>query len=576
MGEAPRVLIDAAADRSYSADEIPAIVAVLGSGGQVDYINSAGEQLLGHNFVELGSRAIELVHPDDVEVLQAELKRLFSEPGSRWSFEFRVVHANGSWRHLQTFGTNLIDDPRFRGIVLHSLDVTDLRQAQDRLKHERLHDPLTGYPTRRLFIEHLTRALRRAARMGSTLAVFGVDINGLGLVNEHGGYERGDAVLIRVGQDLDGVLRAYDTVAHADGVVGRLEDAFFVLCEDVPDSETAASIAARLGAAVRDGAITSPGNSVMVTATVGVVLSALGASDAESLLADATSAMHVGKERGGDRVEFYDKAIHQVAERRIQQLHDLRVAIAGNQLRLLYQPKIEIASGELRGVEALVRWEHPTLGLVSPADFIPMAEESGLIHPLGEWVLNEACRQRALWAGAIGDPSNFLLSVNVSSQQFNESFPALVRQIFSDTGAPTGSLCVEVTETAVMSDVDETIATMRELRELGVQISIDDFGTGYSSLAQLKRLPIDEVKIDQSFIERLGQDREDNAIVAAIVAMAHALDLPVVAEGVETPEQLAELRALGCELAQGFLFSRPVSAEAISRLLAEQLSTIPA
>lgn len=560
---------------TYSVDEIPDIVTILGPAGRLHYTSPAGQRLLGHDFAELGERAVEFVHPDDLDLLRTEIETLVGEPGSRRSFEFRIAHANGSWRHLQTFGTNLVDDPRVRGVVLHSRDVTERHEAEDRLEHERLHDRLTGFPTRRLFIEYLQTALLRAGRLGSTLAVFGVDIDGLSLVNERRGYDRGDELLVRVGRDLDTVLRADDAVARSDAVVARFEDSFFVLYEDIPDPISAAAIAARLARAVREGEATADGDDVVVTATVGVVLSSPGTSVAESLLVDATSAMHVGKQRGRDRVEFFDKAIRQDADRRIKELDDLRVGIAENQLRLVYQPQVDIASGQLRGIEALVRWQHPRQGLVPPSQFIPLAEETGLIQPLGEWVLTEACRQRATWDPLVEDPSKLFMCVNVSSHQFNASFPDLVGGVLEGTHAPTGSLCIEVTETAVMSDVEAAIATMRQVKDLGVHISIDDFGTGYSSLAQLKRLPLDEMKIDQSFVDRLGQDPEDTAIVAAIVAMAHALDLSVIAEGVETLEQLAQLRALGCELAHGFLFSRPVSADSIHRLLTGRMSLEP-
>jgi diguanylate cyclase (GGDEF)-like protein len=464
-----------------------------------------------------------------------------------------------------------------RGVVLHSQDITERREAEDRIEHERLHDRLTGFPTRRLFIEHLQTALRRATRLGSTLAVFGVDLDGLSLVNERWGYDRGDELLIRVGRDLDTVLRADDAVARSDAVIARFEDSFFILYEDIPDptGAAAAAIAARLAEAVRERTVPVKRNAVVATATVGVVLSSDGSSDAESLLVDATSAMHVGKQRGRDRVEFFDKGVRQEAERRVKEIDDLRVGISENQLRLRYQPQVHIGSGRLRGVEALVRWKHPERGLVSPAEFIPLAEATGLIQPLGEWVLREACRQRASWEPLVETTSPLLMCVNVSSQQFNASFPELVARVLQETSAPAGSLCIEVTETALMTDVTAAIDTMRLVKSLGVHISIDDFGTGYSSLAQLKLLPVDEIKIDRSFVERLGQDREDTAIVAAIVAMAHALDLSVVAEGVETLEQLAQLRALDCELGQGFLFSRPLSVSSIRLLLEGRMRIEP-
>ena len=332
--EAPRVRIVTAEGCTYSVDEIPDLVCVLGANGRLRYLNAAGRRLLGRELADVGERGIELVHPDDVDGLRSEIEQLVGEPGSRRTFEFRIAHANGSWQHVAILGANLVDDTRCGAVVLHGHDVTELREAEDRRAHELLYDHLTGFPTRGLFLEHLRQALLHAARSGSTLAVFGVDINGMGVVNEYGGYERGDRVLARVGRDLQRVLRAYDTVASADAVVARLEDAFFVLCEGVPDAGSAAAIATRLATAVREGKDPTEKEYIDVTATVGVVLSSPSDSDPERLLVDATSAMHVGKERGGDRVEFFNRVVHLDAKHRISELHDLRVAIAENQFRL--------------------------------------------------------------------------------------------------------------------------------------------------------------------------------------------------------------------------------------------------
>jgi diguanylate cyclase (GGDEF)-like protein/PAS domain S-box-containing protein len=573
-GRAPQVRIPGTESLAYSVDDVPYLVTILDAGGARRYTNSAGQRLLGRDLAIPDDQMLDLLHPDDLDRVQAQVSGLLAEPGGRRTFEFRIAHANGSWRHLRTVGANLIDDPDIGAIVLHSHDVTAQHVAEDRLEHERLHDRLTGFPTRPLFVEHLQRALLRAARHRSTLAVFGVETDVLSLVNERQGYDRGDELLVRVGRHLDAVLREYDAVGRWDALIARLGETFFVLCEDIPDAGAAAAIAARLAGAVQDGErSTEPDglpDDVIVTVTVGVALDSHGFAEAESLLADATSALHVGLERGGDRVEFFDQSLRDDADRRITEVHDLGIAIAGGQLRLLYQPKLDLASGQVRGVEALARWDRPDSGVVLPAHFIPLAEESGLIGPLGEWVLREACRQRALWEPLVDSRSELLMCVNVSSIQFDASLPALVADVIRQSDLPAGSLCVEVTETAVMADVEAAIETMRQLRSLGVRISIDDFGTGYSSLAQLKRLPIDELKIDQSFVDRLGQDRDDTAIVGAIVAMAHALRLSVIAEGVETQQQLAELRKLGCELAQGFLFSRPVPPADIAALLSLQ------
>jgi diguanylate cyclase (GGDEF)-like protein/PAS domain S-box-containing protein len=538
------------------------IVTLLDRRGYVVYVNPAGERLLGYDLAILRARALDFVHPEDVDRLRLDIATLLDAAG-RHRFEFRMRHVDGTWHHLETVGRNMLDDEEVGAVVLHSLDITEQRDAERRLIHERLYDGLTGLPNRALFIEQLRRVLARAVRTRGTVAVLGVDMDHFNVVNEHHGFDAGDEVLRQVGRRLGSILRAYDVLARGRSLATRVGgDEFFVLCEDVPDARVAAAIAARVAAACGEPVRVEDGD-VCVTATVGVALSGGVETNAEQLLVDAASAVQAGKEHGGARLEVFDENLRHEAHHRATQVVELRNAIDQGELRLLYQPKVEIASGQMIGVEALVRWEHSERGSVPPSEFIPSAEDAGLIDALGEWVLNEACRQRVVWESVLPVSSRLRVSVNVSSRQFNASFPDVVRRSLSETGVAPGSLCIEITESAVMNDVDTAITTLEELRGLGLEVSIDDFGTGFSSLAQLKRLPLDELKIDGSFVRGLGQDREDTAIVAAVVAMAHALDLSVTAEGVETRDQLVQLRVLGCELAQGFLFSPPVAADLI-------------
>ena len=554
------------------------IVTLLDRRGGIVYMNALGRQILANEVLTPGEAFWELVRLDDRDDTRGVFTQLLEEPGTTQRFELRIRAAEDSYRYLDTTAQNLLEDVGVGAVVLHSRDVTELRQTEATLDRERSCDPLTRLPNRSRFAEHVNRAMSRAPRVPGRIAVYSLDIDNFRQVNELHSLATGDEVLRCVSDRLRQCLRGYDIVSRGDPVVARFAgDEFFVLCEDVLDVSSAETIGVRLAAAVADTPVPSGHDDVRVTATVGVALSGGAATTAESLVVQASAALHLGKQHGGARVQFFDELPRDAADLEARRLKELREAISTGQLRLLFQPKVEISSGEMVGVEALVRWEHPERGLVSPLEFIPLAEKSGLIDDLGRWVLVEACRQRRDWEAVLSIPARLVMCVNVSTKQFNTSFPELVAAVLAETQASGESLCIEITESAVMSDVDEAIVTIHGLRALGVKVSIDDFGTGFSSLAQLKRLPLDELKIDKSFVDGLGHDREDTAIVAAIVAMAQALELAVVAEGVETAEQLAALRTLGCELVQGFLFSRPVPHHRVHDVLTgvEPLGTVP-
>ena len=441
-----------------------------------------------------------------------------------------------------------------------------LREAESELEHQRLHDPITGCPNRSLFSAQLERALTREGRHNRGVAVFAIDLNQFRSINQHHGHDVGDAVLVLVAQRIESALRAYDTVSRVGPIVSRLGGSeFFAMCEDVGTSVAAAAIARRLAVAIEKPLVVDD-REIAVTATIGVAVHRGGAANADVLLVQAETAMQRLKGIPETHVVLFDDEDQVAVDARQDAVGALREAIELGQLRLHYQPKVDSASGRLQGVEALVRWQHPSRGMVPPAEFIPLAEESGLIGSLGEWVLIEACRQQAKWARELGASASPMVCVNVSGHQFVPGFVDLVRRTIAATGALPEMLCVEITESVLMGDVDAAVAVVQELKALGLVVSIDDFGTGYSSLSHLKRFPIDELKIDKSFVDGLGNDPEDTAIVAAIVAMAHALGLLVIAEGVETTDQLQRLRALGCEMVQGYLFSPPVPSDDLAAL----------
>ena len=547
-------------------DDATEIVATVDVEGVVRYLSPSVCRILGVDGVDVAGEVRSRVHPDDRRLVRQELAALRNTPGERRRFEFRVRDADDNWRHLEAVATNLLEDPDVASIVLHCSDVTEQRQAETQLEHQRLHDPLTGCPTRTLFAKHLQRALTRESRYRHGVAVFAVDVDQFHVVNEHHGHDVGDAVLVVVAQRLEGALRAYDTVSRPGSVIARLGgDEFFALCEDVGTDLAVIAIGRRLAAAIAEPLVIDE-REIAVSATVGAAVSRGGEIDSDLLLVHAETAVQRAKRDPSSHVELFDQQARQAVEVHDEHVAALRDAISLGQLRLHYQPKVEISSGRLVGVEALVRWEHPTRGMVPPGGFIPLAEESGLIGSLGEWVLAESCRQQALWAETLGANAPPMVSVNVSGHQFVPGFVDVVQRTIERTGVVAEMVCVEITESVMMADIDTAVDIVQQLKSLGLVVSIDDFGTGYSSLSHLKRFPIDELKIDKSFVDGLGTDPDDTAIVAAMVAMAHALGLLVIAEGVETIDQLERLRNLGCELAQGYLFSRPLPPEDLAAL----------
>jgi diguanylate cyclase (GGDEF)-like protein len=407
-------------------------------------------------------------------------------------------------------------------------------------------DSLTGLPDRAAFLA----ALRAAARTGEGVAVLFLDLDDFKIVNDGFGHEAGDRLLIQVAQRLRHAVREEDMVARLGG------DEFTVLCSGVEDQTRATITAGRLRAALSEP-FDIGGQRRHVRVSIGCRVAAPGEADPEMLLRDADSAMYQAKEAGTDRVELYSDATRARLLRRIELEQLLRAALEAETLAVHYQPQVDLATGRLVGVEALVRWSE-----ASPAEFIPVAEETGLVGPLGTWVLRTATRDLAAWHAQGLAP--LTVTVNVSTRQLDDpDFPLVVATALADAGLKPESVCLELTESALMGAAATALACLYALKDLGVYVGIDDFGTGHSSLARLRRLPVEVLKVDRSFIDGLGTEREDSAVVAAILSLAHALGLHVIAEGVETPLQAHQLSALGCSVAQGFLWSPAVPAEAI-------------
>jgi diguanylate cyclase (GGDEF)-like protein/PAS domain S-box-containing protein len=440
-------------------------------------------------------------------------------------------------------------DSGVRGYAVVVRDVTERRAAEAALAHQAMHDDLTGLANRSLFLDRLQLALGRLGRSGTTVAVLFMDLDHFKTINDSLGHRVGDDVLVNASQRLMAAVRPGDTVARFGG------DEFVVLCENINTVDDAIGAASRLSHVVSTSYSVS-GDEIVVSASIGIALAAGASDDAESLLRDADAALYRAKELGRDRVEVFDDALRARAVERLETEKGLRRAVDREELCIVYQPEIALNGGAVVAVEGLVRWQHPTLGLIGPKQFVPIAEESGLIVPIGNWVIAEACRQRRAWCDeGIEAPT---VSVNLSARQLDQrDLVAVVAHALAESGTDPTKLCLEITESVLMDDVESAMITLRALKDLGVQLAVDDFGTGYSSLSYLKRFPVDILKIDQSFVAGVGDDPEDSAIVAAVTKMGHTLGLTVVAEGVETSEQVRALRRLRCDVAQGLFFAPP-------------------
>jgi len=448
-------------------------------------------------------------------------------------------------------------------------DVVERQLTDDDIRHRAVHDPLTGLPNRLLFLDRLGQAAERQRRRRDTLtAVLALDLDRFKLVNESLGHRAGDELLAAAAPRLKQVVRSADTVARFSG------DEFGILLEDIAGEQDAIDMAERI-AGVFARPFVLDGNEHFVTASIGIAL-AEGGERAEDLLRDAGAAMHRAKERGRARYELFDEALRGRALSRLRVENDLRRALQRDELTLHYQPLVSLSDRRMVSVEALVRWDHPERGRMSPADFIPVAEENGLIEPLGRWVLEHACRQAAEWCREWPDAAPLTMSVNLSAVQVaNRSLAETVATALRVSGLDPSCLALELTESMLVGDNEELSETLVELKALGLRLVLDDFGTGYSSLSYLTRLPLDALKVDRSFVDGLGTESRDTAVTEAIVAMSRALSLRVVGEGAETEQQVAELARLGCDLVQGFYFSQPVPAEEITRMLVEGPAWLP-
>jgi diguanylate cyclase (GGDEF)-like protein/PAS domain S-box-containing protein len=528
-------------------------------GTRLVYVNPAAEAMTGRSREELLAMSFwEVIHPDIRQtVTERGMARQRGEHvPSR--YEHKILTKNGEecWVDLAAASVEFEGRPAMLGTAF---DITERKRAEETIRHLAYHDALTDLPNRTLFQDRLTVALAQARRKGRMVAVLFLDLDQFKVVNDTVGHAEGDRLLRQVAERLAGLVREGDTVGRVGG------DEFVLLLSETTQVEDAVEVAERILEGLRQP-WTLQGQEFRVTTSIGVAMYPGDGEDAESLLRNADTAMYRAKEHGRDNYQLYTPAMNARIAERLALENSLRHGLERGEFVVYYQPQVNIGSGRVAGVEALVRWEHPERGLVLPAEFIPAAEETGLIVPLGEWVLRTACAQNKAWQEE-GLPA-MRVAVNLSARQFQQrNLMEVVARVLQETGLAPHLLQFEITEGIAMHDVDFTVSMLRRLRAMGVQFAIDDFGTGYSSLAYLKRFPIDAVKIDRSFVSDLTVDADDAAIASTVITMAHSLKLSVIAEGVETEEQLAFLSRRRCDEMQGYLFSRPVPAEEIATMI---------
>ncbi len=542
----------------------PECIKVISSKGKLLKMNAAGLAMLeADSLAEVQQhRLIDLILPEYRRAFNALHQRVIS--GETDKLEFEVTGLKGTRRFLEIHAAPLRNaNGKITMILGITRDITPQKQAEEEIRQLAFYDPLTSLPNRRLLLERLKHGIQMGLRDGKRMALMALDLDRFKTVNDSFGHGAGDELLQQVAERLTTRLRDVDMVARLGG------DEFIVLLDDIAHPEDPARVAEAIVADLSKPYQLSQKNDVQISVSIGISLFPQHGDNPEILMNHADTALYKAKDKGRGGFAYFSEDLTLAARKRIELEARLRKAINQQDLRVFYQPQVDIASGRIIGAEALVRWQDQTEGLIAPDHFIPIAEETGLIMAIGEWVLHEACRQGRKWMDE-GLPS-LTLAVNVSPMQFRRSdINAVAARILIETGFPANQLELELTESGLMENQDKAVAILNDLRAQGIRLVIDDFGTGYSSLAYLKRFPLDVLKIDKSFIDDIPFLKEDMEIAATIIAMGHTLGFKVLAEGVETPEQLAFLRGKGCDSYQGYIKSKPLPAEAFAVLLHDQ------
>jgi diguanylate cyclase (GGDEF)-like protein/PAS domain S-box-containing protein len=536
------------------------IVTVIDIDGVILYQSPSVRHLLGVDpEAMIGLNQFDIIHRDDAAEVRERFHELLEIGQLDRPVEFRVRHVDGSWRTLESIGKNCLDVPAIRGIIVNTRDVSERRAIQQRIQHLAYHDSLTGLPNRSMLQDRVAQAISRAERSEKKLAVMFIDIDNFKNINDTLGHDVGDDLLREVARRLRMSVRGHDTIARQGG------DEFIVLLEELDGQRGAGRVAQKILEALRQS-FDVGGGKQHVSGSIGIALFPEDGRDSQSLMKNADTAMFHGKSLGKNTYQFFTHQMNIAVKRRAMLESSLRVAVKDSAFVLHYQPQVDLNSGEIVAVEALVRWNNVDGGIMMPGDFIPLAEETGLINEIGEWVLYEGCRQARQWQDQGVVPRR--VAINLSARQLSDKgFLQMVQRVLKDTGLDPKYLELEITESQVMRQAEGSIMLLNELSDLGIHLAVDDFGTGYSSLSYLKRLPIGKLKIDQSFVRDITVDPNDTAIVVAIINMAKSLDLEIIAEGIETAGQLTLLRAKGCGIGQGYYFSVPMAADALLPLL---------
>jgi diguanylate cyclase (GGDEF)-like protein/PAS domain S-box-containing protein len=533
------------------------LITVLDADATVVYQSPSIQRVLGYAPEEIvGTRFDRLLDLEE----KSRLLNLLADGAAYAGSETEVLdcslrHRDGSLRQFEVLHTNLLQDEAVRGIVLNSRDVSERKAFEEQLAHQAFHDPVTNLANRALFAERVRHAVARSRRENNGLAVVFMDLDDFKTINDSLGHAAGDTVLIEVAKRLTTSIRSSDTAARFGG------DEFAILLEDIENAQEAADTAERILESLTDP-LQLDQKEIVIRSSLGIsVVEGNAGADAEELIRNADAAMYIAKRDGKGGYRLFEPAMHEGVLARLELRADLQRAIASDQLELYYQPVVRLDDGAVSGVEALLRWRHPERGIVGPDDFVPLAEEMGLIVPIGRWVLREGCRQAKLIQQQLPSDPPLSMAINLSVKQLQHSdIVGDVRDALEDSGLEPSSLTLEITETVMMTDTELAVQRLEELRALGVRLAMDDFGTGYSSLSYLSRFPVDVLKMDRSFLTG-GASPEASGLATAVVALGRTLDLEVVAEGIEFSEQWETLRELGCGLGQGFYFAKPMQAE---------------
>jgi diguanylate cyclase (GGDEF)-like protein/PAS domain S-box-containing protein len=541
------------------------VITILDTDGTILFQTPSVQRVFGYHPDEYIGRTVwELIHPEDSQHVRLVLQQAVATPDSAFTAEWRLRGSGGVWANCESTVRSLVDEPSVAGIVLNTRDVTERKALEEQLIREALHDPLTELANRALLRDRVSFALGRAKRSNSNVALLLVDLDDFKAVNDGLGHAAGDEVLVQIARRLVQCVRPGDTVARLGG------DEFAILLDDASGQGAPEAVTNRIQDVLRLPLLVS-GHEVFPNASIGVAHAEADSLDAEELLRNADVAMYMAKGKGKGQVATFQPEMHVEMRDRLNLANELRRAVSKEQFSLRFQPLVDLKTKRIVGLEALVRWRHPTRGLVSPAEFIPMAEATGSIIPLGRWITRQAL-DALVALQAVQGPNErpISVSINLSARQFQEAnLVEEIAEMISAAGVEPRTVVLELTETMLMDDIDGAIDTMAQLKGLGVRLALDDFGTGYSSLSYLRRLPIDILKVDKSFVDSLST-KEGPGMVRSILRLGDTFSVATLAEGIETVEQLSQLRGLGCTYGQGYLFAKPLRRSEVRMLLIDQ------